>query len=187
MKEDVDLQKNPSSNVFTWKAIRWARNQTEDLSHRSLLCYWLHHIHICRQMSEGGLTSKPFATCDKWYFYKIYIFVPWCKLRKKLDKLHIRHPFSNLLIDHWIIRDAKIIQRYCQVSNPPPGVDFTNIFMHRFCTCGAQKRKKTDNLTAFFTLLGSAHVKAVCRTWMKLTPVECMQWDEWHLNCLLFS
>jgi len=33
-----------------------------------------------------------------------------------------------------------------------------------------QKRKKTDDLTAFFTLLGSARVKAVRRTLMKLSP-----------------
>ncbi len=45
-KGDVDFHKNPSSNVFTCKVIRWARNRTKDLSHRSLPCYRLCHIHI---------------------------------------------------------------------------------------------------------------------------------------------
>jgi len=49
------------------------------------------------------------------------------------------------------------------------GVDFTNIFTPSFWTHGAQKRKKTNDLTAFLTLLGSARVKAVHRTLMKLS------------------
>jgi hypothetical protein len=32
--------------------------------------------------------------------------------------------------------------------------------------------KKTDDLTVFFALLGSAHVKALCKMLMKLTPDE---------------
>ncbi len=59
----------------------------------------------------------------------------------------------------------------------PPGVDFTNIFMPSLCLHGAQKRKKIDDLTAFFTLLGSARIKAVCRTLMKLSPD-----DHWKLR-----
>jgi len=40
-----------------------------------------------------------------------------------------------------------------------PGVNFINIFTHSFCACRFQKYKKTDDLSVFFTLLGSAHVK----------------------------
>ncbi len=39
-----------------------------------------------------------------------------------------------------------------------------------FYACRSRKRKKTDDLTVLFTLLGSARVKAVCRTLVKLTP-----------------
>jgi hypothetical protein len=35
-----------------------------------------------------------------------------------------------------------------------------------------KRAKKTDNLTEFFMLLGSARVKAACRILMKLTPGE---------------
>ncbi len=50
------------------------------------------------------------------------------------------------------------------------GVNFTNIFMLSFYACRSRKRKKTDELTVFFTLLGSASIKAVRRTLMKSTP-----------------
>ncbi len=40
----------------------------------------------------------------------------------------------------------------------------------RFNSRSSQKGKKIDNFTVSFTLLGSAHVKAVRRTLMKLTP-----------------
>jgi len=51
-----------------------------------------------------------------------------------------------------------------------PGVNFINIFMRSFCTPKSRKRKKTDNLTVFFMLLGSEHVNSVGRMLMKLTP-----------------
>ncbi len=45
-------------------------------------------------------------------------------------------------------------------------------YTYSFYACRSQKRKKivVDNLTVFFTLLGSASVKAVHRTLMKLSP-----------------
>jgi len=49
------------------------------------------------------------------------------------------------------------------------GVDFTNIYTPSFCAHGFQKRKKTNALAAFFTLLDSARVKAVHRMLMKLS------------------
>jgi len=51
-----------------------------------------------------------------------------------------------------------------------PGVNFTNKFTLSFYAHRSQKCKKTDDLTFFFTLLGSASVKAVSRSLMKLTP-----------------
>jgi hypothetical protein len=65
------------------------------------------------------------------------------------------------------------------------GVDLTNIFCAAFTRSGVnfiivlrtaftlidpKSVKKIDKLTAFFTLLGSAHVKAVSRMLVKLTP-----------------
>jgi len=43
-------------------------------------------------------------------------------------------------------------------------------FHQHFYIGRSQKRKMTDGLTAFFTLLGSARVKAARRTLVKLTP-----------------
>ncbi len=40
----------------------------------------------------------------------------------------------------------------------------SSFYAHR-----SQKRKKTDNLNAFFVLLGSSNVKATVRMLMKLT------------------
>jgi len=51
-----------------------------------------------------------------------------------------------------------------------PGLNFTNIFTLSFYARRSQKHKKTDNLSVFFTLLGSTHVKAVRRTFMKFSP-----------------
>jgi hypothetical protein len=48
---------------------------------------------------------------------------------------------------------------------------FHQHFMSRFYTCSEPKSAaKTDNLNAFFTLLGSACVKAACKGLVKLTP-----------------
>jgi len=66
------------------------------------------------------------------------------------------------------------------------GVDFTNIFTPSFWTHGAQKRKKTNDLTAFLTLLGSARVKAVHRTLMKLSQGWTTLVLIYSMNCLFF-
>jgi len=41
-----------------------------------------------------------------------------------------------------------------------PGVNINNILHAAFMGADPKSTKKTDNLTAFFVLLGSAHVKA---------------------------
>jgi hypothetical protein len=49
-------------------------------------------------------------------------------------------------------------------------LNFTNIFTLSFYARRSQKRKKTDNLTLFFTFLGSTCMKAVRRALMKFSP-----------------
>jgi len=44
------------------------------------------------------------------------------------------------------------------------------MFVRSFCARRSQKHKKTDNLTVFFMLLGSACVNAARRRLMKFTP-----------------
>ncbi len=56
------------------------------------------------------------------------------------------------------------------ISFERPGDDFTNIFMLSFCARRSRKRKKIDDLTVFFTLLGSVSVKVVRKTLMQFSP-----------------
>jgi len=51
-----------------------------------------------------------------------------------------------------------------------PGVNFINILRVAFACADPESSKKTENLTVFFALLGSAPLKAACRALMKLTP-----------------
>ncbi len=53
------------------------------------------------------------------------------------------------------------------------GVNFTNILRTAFTLADPKSVKMIDNLTVFFTLLGSASVKAVRRMLMKLSPAGC--------------
>jgi len=50
-----------------------------------------------------------------------------------------------------------------------PGLNFINVFRTAFTLADPESAKKTDGFTVFFVLLGSASVKAVHRTLMKLT------------------
>jgi hypothetical protein len=50
------------------------------------------------------------------------------------------------------------------------GVNFTNILQAAFALVDPKSVKKIENLTVVFMPLGSAHVKAVRRTLMKLCP-----------------
>jgi len=52
-----------------------------------------------------------------------------------------------------------------------PGVNFINILRATFVRADPKSAKKTDNLTAFFAVLGYVSVKAALRTLMKLTPL----------------
>ncbi len=51
-----------------------------------------------------------------------------------------------------------------------PGLNFINVLRTAFTLIDPKRVKKTDDLTVFFTLLGSTSVKAVPRTLMKLSP-----------------
>jgi len=50
------------------------------------------------------------------------------------------------------------------------GVNFINILQEAFTRTDPESKKKTDNLTVFFALSGSALVKAACKWLVKLTP-----------------
>ena len=51
-----------------------------------------------------------------------------------------------------------------------PWVNFTSILGAAFTLVDTESVRKIDNLAVFFTLLGSSQVKAVFRTFMKLSP-----------------
>jgi len=50
------------------------------------------------------------------------------------------------------------------------GVNFINVLLGAFTRADPKSTKKTDDLTVFFALSGSACAKAACRMLMKLTP-----------------
>jgi len=81
----------------------------------------------------------------------------------------------SLLINDGCYRVVVAILRWSSASVLVSGVDFTNIFSRNFCARRSQKHKKTAHLTVFFTLLGSAGVKVVCRTLMKLAQKSLSQ------------
>ncbi len=59
---------------------------------------------------------------------------------------------------------------------PVSGVDFINFLWAAFMFAQIQRAQKgTDDLTVFFTLLGSARVKAVCKMLVKSNPWWCMR------------
>ncbi len=53
-----------------------------------------------------------------------------------------------------------------------PGLYFINVLPTAFTPVDPKSVKDTDNLTVFFTLLGSTSIKAVRRMLVKLTPDE---------------
>ena len=56
-----------------------------------------------------------------------------------------------------------------------PGVNFTNILRAAFTRADPKSAKKLLELNDFFSLLGSAPVKAAHRMLVKLTPIEVVQ------------
>ena len=47
---------------------------------------------------------------------------------------------------------------------------FRQHFARSFCTCRSQKRKKYSQAISLFVILGSAHIKALNKMFVKLTP-----------------
>ncbi len=56
------------------------------------------------------------------------------------------------------------------VSTKSPGFNFINNLQAAFMRADPESAKKTDNLTVFFMLLGSACIKAARKMFVKLTP-----------------
>jgi len=71
-----------------------------------------------------------------------------------------------------------------QTALPLPSVNFINVLRAAFVQADPKSVKKTDNLTVFYTLLGSEHSKAAHRTLMKLTPNFCLQANLLGAICL---
>jgi len=90
-----------------------------------------------------------------------------------MEKLLISKEKSFYRIVYYSIHTANAISdlnKACMCMQNTAGVDLTNILTQSFCTRRSRKRKKTDNVTVFFTLLGSGSAKASSNTLMKLTP-----------------
>jgi len=53
------------------------------------------------------------------------------------------------------------------IKSTPAEVNFTNILLEAFTRADPKSAKKTYDLTVFFVLLGSAHIKALCKMFGK--------------------
>jgi len=72
----------------------------------------------------------------------------------------------------WIETDGDTQQKLLNenMATTEPGVNFSNVLHGAFTLIIPKSAKNTVKSSVFFTLLGSASVKAVCRTLMKLSP-----------------
>ena len=61
-----------------------------------------------------------------------------------------------------------------ELANNAPGVDYTKILCVPFICADPKSTKKTDGLTVYFALLGSALVKAVSKMLVKSKPDEIL-------------
>jgi len=55
------------------------------------------------------------------------------------------------------------------------GIDFTNILCAAFLHADSKSAKRNNDTTVIFAILRFAHVKALCKTLVKLTPEEQRQ------------
>jgi len=71
----------------------------------------------------------------------------------------------------------------------PLRLNFINVLRTAFAPADPESVKNTDDLTVFFTLLGSTGVKAVCKSLVKLTPSIYNREDKERAFklCLLFQ
>ena len=72
--------------------------------------------------------------------------------------------------ERWFTVDTNLVcfQLHCPTAGP--GLNFINVLRTAFTLVDPKSIKKIDDLTVFYTLLGSTGVKAVHRTLMKSTP-----------------
>jgi len=85
----------------------------------------------------------------------------WLETRLNLSADLYKLPSKNRPFYNWPICFC-YYSKWC--------ANFTNIFTLSFYARRSRKRKNTDNLTVFFTHLGSSRVKAARRKFMKSTP-----------------
>ena len=71
--------------------------------------------------------------------------------------------------------------RYTSTFDQPPGVNFINVLRAAFTLADPKSAKKTVKSISFFALLGSASVKAACRTLVKLNR----GWMDLHIEHLV--
>ncbi len=141
-----------------------------------LIKHWLNwpkisYIGILLKQICGTLFQHTFAV---WYcIFKVVILIQTMKLKKFAKKRFQGYVLTHCELLKIVSKSNKKIWTFCEQRQSWVAysvVDFTNIFIRSFCARRLWKRKKTDDLTVFFTLLGSAHVKVVCRMLMKLSP-----------------
>ena len=70
----------------------------------------------------------------------------------------------------WYGTTVKYYRLFNALLTAISGVNFTNILRAAFMRKDPKSAKKLLNLTFFFALLGSAHVKDACKMLVKLTP-----------------
>ncbi len=96
--------------------------------------------------------------------------------RGSTNRAKCRPPFTTYPPTRWI--RSWSCQKFSTTAWFSTGVNFTNILRKAFTLKDPKSVKHIDNLTVFFTLFGSAHVKTVLRTLMKLSPGLCQTWSK---------
>jgi len=154
------------------------------------------HQHICAQLHLLLWANVVQTFCSMKEACKISVSLlskmllvkcPWNWHLKPISptfykQLLLQYAFTKKLQIQTVIREklCKTLLRTkgaCKMLvKLRPWINFTNIFTLSFYTCRFRKCKKTDILIVFFTLLGSTHIKAVRRTFMKLTPSLVKAW-----------
>jgi len=122
----------------------------------------LDHLVCCRNFwrNINCLNYKLASILWNYFFFL-------CKLMEGRKKV-----LKQMMFWTWMMKaEPKAFKRNVKWSAANAfGLNLINIFTLSFYARRSRKRKKTYNKTVFFTLLGSARVKAVRRTLMKLTP-----------------
>jgi hypothetical protein len=73
-------------------------------------------------------------------------------------------------LNTWFLAQKNDLNARLCVGLEQAGVNFTNILHKAFKQQRSQKHKNTVKPSVFYVLLGSARLKAACRTLIKSTP-----------------